>query len=134
MTAEWLKQVFAADDAAKAEHEAFMRKLERDRERVEQRKLGPSLEELQTMAQEHERMMIRMESDPAYIRCVREERQRAIERLRWQCDVETEPEERKRLYTKMVRMQKEYAQEMTRCFTQQACECGGSCKKCSGGE
>jgi hypothetical protein len=49
MTRKELEQILAADDAARAEHEAFMRKLERDR--------GPSLEELRKMAQEHEIMM-----------------------------------------------------------------------------
>jgi hypothetical protein len=125
------QQVFAAMDASDAEHEARMREYERAEQ---ERKHGPSLETLQRMAREHELMMIRMESDPAYIRCAQENRRLAIERLRWQSDTHPEPEERKRILKKMVRMSKEYARDVTRCMTQQACECGDpSCEKCGGG-
>jgi hypothetical protein len=37
MTTKWLEEIFAADDAARADYDAFMRKLERQRvmERLE---------------------------------------------------------------------------------------------------
>ncbi len=134
MTPRWLEELFAADDALNVECDALMRKIERYREHVEQEKRGPSLETLQRMAQEHRAMMRRLESDPAYIQCVQENRKWAIVRLQRRADEETVPEERKRILGEVIRRQKEYYREMRRCITQQACECGGaSCEKCGGG-
>jgi hypothetical protein len=125
------QRVFDAMDAVDAEHDARMRELERAEQ---ERKHGPSLETLQRMAREHEQMMRRMASDPDYIQCAQENRRWAIARLRRRADEETEPEERKRLFTEVIRRQKEYARDVTRCMTQQACECGDpSCERCGGG-